>query len=105
MLTQIISIVSVCISLTAVICTIYNSKRGNKRTDVKDIEEKVKAEARTDMKLDMINSTVQDIKSDVSSLREEIKSHNDRLIKVEESVKQAHHRLNTIEDRINKESD
>ena len=34
-------------------------------------------------------------------MRDDIKSHNDRLIKVEESAKQAHHRLDGIEDRLN----
>ena len=27
--------------------------------------------------------------------------HNDRIIKVEESCKQAHHRLNGLEERLN----
>jgi hypothetical protein len=34
-------------------------------------------------------------------MRKELNSHDNRIIKVEESVKAAHHRLDGIEDRLN----
>jgi hypothetical protein len=44
---------------------------------------------------------MQDVKNEISSIREEMKSYNERLVKVEESCKQAHHRLDTIDVRLN----
>ena len=91
------------ISLVSVTFSVYFGLKNNKRTDTKDIEEKVKENTRINMKLDDIGQTAKDIKLELSSVREEIKSHNDRLIKVEESVKSAHHRLDGVEERINHE--
>ena len=42
-------------------------------------------------RLDDIGQDTKEIKSEISSMREDIKMHNDRIIKVEESCKQAHH--------------
>lgn len=89
-----ISIVSVCFS-------VFFGIKNNKRTDVKDIEERVKENTRINTKLDSIGQDTREIKNEISSMRDDIKSHNDRIIKVEESCKQAHHRLDGIEDRLN----
>lgn len=98
--------VALLISIVSVAFSVYFGLKNSKRTDAKDIEERVKENTRINAKLDNITQTTQDIKVEISSMREDIKSHNDRIIKVEESCKQAHHRLNTLEERINnKESD
>lgn len=98
--------VALLISMVSVAFSVYFGLKNSKRTDAKDIEERVKENTRINAKLDNITQTTQDIKVEISSMREDIKSHNDRIIKVEESCKQAHHRLNTLEERINnKESD
>lgn len=89
-----ISIVSVCFSI---FCGIKN----NKRTDTKDIEERAKENARINLKLDSIVSNTKEIKDEVSEMRREINSHDGRIVKVEESVKSAHHRLDGLEERIN----
>ena len=73
----------------------------SKRTDTKDIEDRVKENTRINVKLDNITQTTQEIKSEISSMREDIKSHNDRLIKLEESVKSAHHRIDGVVERLN----
>jgi len=38
-------------------------------------------------------------------MRKEINSHDNRIIKVEESVKSAHHRIDGIETRLNDEKE
>ena len=91
------------ISLVSVAFSVYFGLKNNKRTDTKDIEERVKEYSRININLDDIGQTAKDIRLELSSVREEIKSHNDRLIKVEESVKSAHHRLDGMEERINHE--
>ena len=61
----------------------------------------MKENTRINVKLDNISQATQEIKSEISSMREDIKSHNDRLIKLEESVKSAHHRIDGIAERMN----
>lgn len=91
-----ISIVSVCFS-------VFFGLKNNKRSDTKDVEERVKDNTRINMKLDNIASNTTEIKNEVSEMRKEINSHGDRIIKVEESVKSAHHRLDGLEKRLNGE--
>lgn len=93
--------VALLISMVSVAFSVYFGLKNSKRTDTKDIEERVKENTRINTKLDNITQTTQDIKSEISSMRDDIKSHNDRLIKVEESAKQAHHRIDGIEYRLN----
>jgi predicted nuclease with TOPRIM domain len=91
-----ISIVSVCFS-------VFFGLKNNKRSDTKDIEERVKENTRINMKLDNIASNTTEIKNEVSEMRKEINLHGDRIIKVEESVKSAHRRLDGLEKRLNGE--
>lgn len=93
--------VALLISIVSVAFSIFFGVKNNRRTDTKDIEERVKENTRINVKLDNIGQTTQEIKTEVSSMREDIKSHNDRLIKLEESCKQAHHRIDGLEHRIN----
>ena len=93
--------VALLISIVSVVFSVYFGLKNSKRTDTKDIEERVKENTRINVKLDNITQTTQEIKSEISSMREDIKSHNDRLIKLEESVKSAHHRIDGIEERMN----
>ena len=93
--------VALLVSIVSVAFSIFFGIKNSKRTDSKDIEERVRDNTRINVKLDNITQATQEIKAEISSMREDIKSHNDRLIKVEESVKAAHHRINTLEERMN----
>jgi hypothetical protein len=92
--------ISLIISLISVAFAVFFGLKNNKRTDVKDIEERVKENTKINIKLDNIGQTTQDIKSEISSMRDDIKSHNDRIIKLEESCKSAHHRLDGLAKRV-----
>lgn len=99
------AVITITISAIALVFSIYSWLKSARKTDTKEIEERVKENTRINFKLDTIAGTTQDIKTEISSMRDDIKSHNDRLIKVEESCKSAHHRLNTIEERLNAEKE
>lgn len=45
------------------------------------------------VKLENIGAGISDIKSDMRNVKDEVKDMRDRLIKVEESTKSAHHRI------------
>ena len=92
---------AIIISVLSLGFSVYMGLKNNKRTDTKDVEERVKENTRINMKLDAISSNTTDIKNEVSETRKEINSHDNRIIKVEESVKSAHHRIDGIENRLN----
>lgn len=93
--------IALAISILSVAASIFFATKNSKRTDTKDIEERVANDTKINVKLDNISNTTQEVKNDISSLRDDMKSYNERLIKVEESAKQAHHRIDGIEDRMN----
>ena len=93
--------ITVLISAVSVAFAVYFGLKNSRRADTKDIEERVKGDTRINMKLDVISSDTKEIRSELSSMRDDIKQHNDRLIKVEESCKSAHHRLDSVEKRLN----
>lgn len=93
------------ISIVSVAFSIFFGMKNNKRSDTKEIEERVKTDTIINTKLDNIVSTMQDVKNEIASMRNDIQSHNDRLIKVEESVKQAHKRLDEITIRLDGKDD
>lgn len=100
------------ISVVSVAFSIFFGLKNNKRSDTKEVEERTKEriteiEERTkenaiiNVKLDNINSSNLEIKDRLNSVAKQIQEHGDRLIKVEESTKSAHHRINSLEERFN----
>ena len=100
---EISTAIAIIISVLSLGFSVFMGLKSNKRTDAKDIEERVKENTRINMKLDAISNNTTEIKNEVSEMRKEINSHDSRIIKVEESANQAHHRLDTIEERLNTE--
>lgn len=94
---------AIIISVLSLGFSVFMGLKSNKRTDTKDIEDRVKENTRINMKLDAISNNTTDIKNEVSEMRKEINSHDSRIVKVEESVKSFHHRLDGIEERMNTE--
>lgn len=92
--------IAIIISFSSFCFAVWIGLKGDKRTDTKDIEERAKQNAKINFKLDEISGTTREIKADISSVREDIKSHNDRLIKVEESAKQAHKRIDLLDHKL-----
>lgn len=90
---KIVTLVSVLIALVSVIFAIKNSKRN----DVKDIEKRASENAIINVKLDTIQNNITDIKYDVSATKQDVSKLSERMIKVEESTKSAHKRLDEYE--------
>lgn len=68
----------------------------------KDTRGDAKQEARTEAKLDSITSGVTEIRLDLRSMRDELKDHGLHIAAVESSAKNAHHRLDELEDLVHK---
>lgn len=97
----IISIISVTFSIFFGIVSLALNIKNNRRTDNSDLEDRVRENTRINMKLDAISSNTKDIKDEVVEMRKELNSHDNRIIKVEESVKSLHHRVDEMATRLN----
>lgn len=89
-----ISILIAFLSLCVAGVVAVTSIRRNKATD-----DKKEASEMTSVivKLENINNGVNEIKSDMRNMRDDIQDLRDRMITVEQSTKSAHHRLDTME--------
>ena len=99
--------VTLLISAVSVAFAIFFGLKSNRRSDVKDIEERAANNAKVNMKLDTISVAVNDIKYDITATRNEVKDLRERVVSVEQSTKSAHHRLDDFfgkADRDRKES-
>lgn len=84
------------ISVLSVAFSIFFGLKSCKRADSEAIENKARESATVNVKLDEIGKNVQDIKYDISATKKEVQQLSDRIIVVEQSVKSAHHRIDTI---------
>lgn len=78
--------------IVAIAVAIYNIRRGNSSND------KQEASQITTLivKLENINDGINEIKSDMKSVRTDMQELRDRVVIVEQSTKSAHHRLDDL---------
>lgn len=88
--------IALIISIVSVSFSIFFGMKNNKRTDEKDIAEKIARDTRTDMKLDEISKDVKDVKDTVRTIQNDVKDHEGRIVKLEASLKAEHKRLDEI---------
>lgn len=110
----IISIIAVCISIISTFAGIYFNSKNSKHTDDKDekertkekieeIKERTKENAVINSKLDLITSSNQEIKEQISSLVKKVDAHGDEIIRIKESLKSAWHEIEEIKEKMDKE--
>lgn len=89
--------ITIVISAISVSFAIYVGLRNNRKTDNKDIADKVARDTRIDVKLEEISSYVKEIRDDNSETKRQLIELNRQLALVEASAKSAHHRIDKIE--------
>lgn len=94
---NVISIVSLSIGLVSTILGIFLSLKGNRKSDVEEVKKQVEADTRVNMKLDQIITNQNNQATELSSVKNNQELQKERIIKVEESVKSAHHRIDGLE--------
>lgn len=94
-----ISVIALAVTIVSVSFAIYFGVKSSKRSDNSDIEGKAIERATINVKLDQIGGDVRDIKYDVTGVKKDFQLLNERVIKVEESAKSAHHRIDGLEER------
>lgn len=88
-----LSIVSVCFS-------IFTGIKNLRRNDGQDMQTQTAMLTRMEVKIDILNNSVEEIKEELKEHRKELGEHSERLAKVEASAKQAHKRLDDFEEMI-----
>lgn len=101
----VISIIGMVFTGISVSAMIYFNSKNSRHTDEEEIRERIEEQTRVNLKLDEINRNTTDIKYDVSAVKKDVQKHAEKIVEIEASAKQAHHRLDSIERRLNKEDD
>ena len=81
--------VALLLTVSSIAMTFLSFRRNTKKDNESDIENKVKM----NMKLDQLCNTTNAIAIDIKNVTKTIQSLNERVTKIEQSVKSAHHRL------------
>ena len=89
--------VTILVSIVSVAFAIYFGLKSNRRSDVKEIEERVARDTTLNIKLDDISGDVKDIKYEMSETKRKVNELDIKFAKVDQSVKSAHHRIDKIE--------
>lgn len=97
---NIISVVSISLGIVSTALGIFLSLKNNKKADVEDVKKQVEADTRVNMKLDQIITNQNNQQAEIVSVKNEQNLQEKRIIKVEESVKSAHHRIDSVENKI-----
>lgn len=94
------------VALISIICTVLGAVIGvltyNRNRD-KDVKNNAKNEAEMKVTLAHISKGVDDIKVDMRATKEQMHSFARDLVRVEESVKSAHKRLNKLEGKVHED--
>lgn len=97
--------VALLISFLSVAFSIFFGLKNSKRNDTKDVEERTRERTELNVKLDFISSNMQDIKEQISSLVKDVQNHGVKIAELEQSTRSAHHRLDTLEKRVDEKED
>lgn len=84
-----LSAVSVCVAVVVAVTNIKRSNAHDSHREASDLTTLI-------VKLENINEGINEIKSEMRNMKNDIQDLRDRLIIVEQSVKSAHHRIDTI---------
>ncbi|MBO5143633.1 MAG: hypothetical protein J6C46_11710 [Clostridia bacterium] len=86
-------IISAASLITAVYVAISNSKKNDKQETKSDASEMTTVI----VKLENIGNGIAEIKSEMKTIKTDMKEDHDRIIRVEESAKQAHKRIDELQ--------
>ena len=97
---NIIQTVITCVSVTAAIVfgiiAARHSSAGDVEKRIQDAEERAASDSRINSKLSEIGADTKEIKADMRCMKNDMKEQSERLVKVEESTRLAHKRIDDI---------
>ena len=88
--------VTILLSAISVSIALYFGIKNNRRSQKKDDKEEASQDAIVITKLESIEKGVDDIKEELKGVKADVKDDHDRIIRLEESSKQAHKRIDSL---------
>lgn len=88
--------ITLLISVISVSFSVFFGLKNSKKSDEKDIAERIARDTRTDMKLDEISKDVKEVKETVRNIQNDVKDHEGRIVKLEASYKAEHKRIDEL---------
>lgn len=95
-----IEIISIIISALSLITAVYIGITSKKRNEKNDTKKETSELTSVIIELKYISSGITDIKHDISNVKDETRHLRDRVVAGEQSIKQAHKRLDEHEQRL-----
>ena len=87
---------AVLVSIASLSFSIYMGLRNSRKSDEKEIAQRIARDTRTEMKLDEIGNDVKEVKETVKNIQNDVKDHEGRIVKLEASYKAEHKRLDEV---------
>ena len=88
--------ITLLISIISVSFSVFFGLKNSRKTDEKDIAERIARDTRTDMKLDEISKDVKEVKETVRNIQNDVKDHEGRISKLEASCNRLHERIDNF---------
>lgn len=92
------TILTIIISTASLITAIYVAITNSKKNDKQETKSNASEMTTVIVKLENIGTGITEIKSEMKTVKADIKEDHDRIIRVEESAKQAHKRIDRIDE-------
>lgn len=93
--------IALVISALSLIFAVYSGVTSMKRSAKSDDKKEATDLTTVIVKLENISNGISEIKNEMGNIKIDMKDLRDRLIIVEQSSKQAHKRIDTLESRVN----
>lgn len=94
--------IAVLVSVVSVAFSIFFGVKNAKRSDDGEIERRTEETTRMNVKLDLISQNTLEIKNDMRNLNDKVEEQARQIVIIDQSTRSAHHRIDGIEERLNK---
>ncbi len=91
--------IAILLSVLSFAFNIWSNMTNIKRSERSDTKTEASQLTAVMVKLEIIGTGVTEIKTELSNVKNEVQESRERIVKVEESTKQAHKRLDSIDAR------
>lgn len=92
--------IALLISLISVAFAVFSGIVNLKRNNTRDVTEDATQMATVITELKSISNGIDDIKKEITSIKDDVKENRDRTTRLEESCKQAHKRIDELVARL-----
>lgn len=86
------------LTFVSVVAAVYFAFKSNSRANNDEVSKKAQVDAILSQKLDSISDDTKEIRKEITDVKVKVNDLSERVVKVEQSTKSAHHRLDQYEE-------